>query len=69
MKIKITAILRGSEFVADPGDILTVDETTGRILIDADVAEEIIDVQESVQVDHIDVQEPVQEKKPIKKRK
>ena len=45
MKIKALAILRSPELTADPGDVVTVDEKAGKILIDAEAAELVEEVE------------------------
>lgn len=48
MKIKVNAVLRGAEIVADPGDIIEVEEVTAKALVEAGVAEEILNVSKAV---------------------
>ena len=65
MKIKVNAILRGSDITADPGQEITVDAALGKKLIDSNAAEEIIEEAETP------AEEPKQEEeeKPTTKKK
>ena len=50
MKIKVKAILRSPDLVADPGDIIPVDDKTGNLLIGAGAAELVEEVAETVAI-------------------
>jgi hypothetical protein len=47
MKIKVNAVLRSPDLVADPGDIIPVDDKTGNLLIGAGAAELVEEVAET----------------------
>ena len=78
MKIKINAILRGSDFVADPGDERDIEDSFGAKLIEAGAAtlivEDVIVVEETIQlieeVKTIEIEEtePVDGYKTFKKK-
>ncbi len=78
MKIKINAILRGADFVADPGDERDIEDSFGAKLIEAGAAtlivEDVIVVEETIQlieeVKTIEIEEtePVDEYKTFKKK-
>ena len=75
MKIKINAILRGPDFIADPGDEREVENGFGAKLIEAGAAtlivEEIIEtiqLIEEVKTIEIEETEPVDGYKTFKKK-
>ena len=45
MKIKINAIIRGSELTQNPGDVIEIEDILGRKLIDSGAAEKITVVE------------------------
>lgn len=61
MKIKINAIIRGSELTQNPGDEIEIDEIIGRQLINSGAAEEV--------KEEVVVQEQVIEKVKVKSKK
>lgn len=64
MKIKVNAILRGSDITADPGQEITVDYAIGKKYVDSGAAEEI----EKAEEEKIEEAEEIENKKPIKKK-
>ena len=68
MKLKINAILRGSDIVVDPGDVIEIDEVKGNILIKTGVAEEIIEDIEDGKIKE-EIVEPEVEKPIFKKKR
>lgn len=66
MKIKVNAILRGSDITADPGQEITVDDAIGKNLVASNAAEEI--KEETIEPE-VEVITEVDEEKPAIKKK